>query len=84
MIESHRPAVILNTTAFSAMREDDTTVLDVADAAVLQVVLAGSTRVPSPATGSTAFRTLINSPQHHDMQAETALILFITVVPLLL
>ena len=44
LIESHRPAVILNTTAFSAMREDDTTVLDAADAPVLQVVLAGSTR----------------------------------------
>src|SRR5207248_2769952 len=27
LIESHRPAAILNTTAFSAMREDDTTVL---------------------------------------------------------
>jgi cobaltochelatase CobN len=44
LIESHRPAVILNTTAFSAMREDDTTVLDAADVPVLQVVLSGSTR----------------------------------------
>src|SRR4029077_19235608 len=44
LIETHPPAIILNTTAFSAMRDDDTTVLDVADAAVLQVVLAGSTR----------------------------------------
>jgi len=44
LIETHRPAIILNTTAFSAMREDDTTVLDAADAPVLQVVLAGSTR----------------------------------------
>src|ERR1041384_1489829 len=44
LISAHRPAVILNTTAFSAMREDDTTVLDAADAAVLQVVLSGSTR----------------------------------------
>jgi cobaltochelatase CobN len=44
LIETHRPAVILNTTAFSAMRDDDTTVLDAADAPVLQVVLSGSTR----------------------------------------
>jgi cobaltochelatase CobN len=44
LIKTHRPAVILNTTAFSAMREDETTVLDVADAPVLQVVLSGSTR----------------------------------------
>lgn len=38
-----RPSVILNTTAFSARREDDTTVLDAADAAILQVAMAGST-----------------------------------------
>ncbi len=44
LIEVHRPAVILNTTAFSAMRQDDTTVLDAADAPVLQVVLSGSAR----------------------------------------
>jgi cobaltochelatase CobN len=44
LIEMHRPSVILNTTAFSAMREDDTTVLDVADVPVLQVVLSGSAR----------------------------------------
>jgi cobaltochelatase CobN len=44
LIEAHRPAVILNTTAFSARAEDDTTVLDAADAAVLQVVLSGSPR----------------------------------------
>jgi len=44
LIETHRPAVILNTTAFSAMREDETTVLDAADAPVLQVVLSGSAR----------------------------------------
>src|SRR5262249_30051888 len=44
LVMTHRPAIILNTTAFSAMREDDTTVLDAADAPVLQVVLAGSTR----------------------------------------
>jgi cobaltochelatase CobN len=44
LIATRRPAVILNTTAFSAMREDDTTVLDAADVPVLQVVLSGSTR----------------------------------------
>jgi cobaltochelatase CobN len=44
LIETHRPAIILNTTAFSAMRADDTTVLDAADVPVLQVVLSGSTR----------------------------------------
>ncbi|HEY2874180.1 MAG TPA: cobaltochelatase subunit CobN, partial [Reyranella sp.] len=44
LIETHRPAVILNTTAFSAMRENDTTALDAADVAVLQVVLSGSAR----------------------------------------
>ncbi len=44
LIERRRPAVILNTTAFSAMREDDTTVLDAADVPVLQVVLSGSAR----------------------------------------
>jgi len=44
LIETHRPAVILNSTAFSAMREDDTTVLDAADVPVLQVVLSGSAR----------------------------------------
>jgi cobaltochelatase CobN len=44
LIGAHRPAVILNTTAFSAMREDDTTVLDAADVPVLQVVLSGSAR----------------------------------------
>jgi cobaltochelatase CobN len=44
LIGIRRPAIILNTTAFSAMREDDTTVLDAADAPVLQVVLSGSTR----------------------------------------
>lgn len=40
-IERMQPAVILNATAFSAMRGDDTTVLDQADCAVLQVALAG-------------------------------------------
>ncbi|TMJ24555.1 MAG: cobaltochelatase subunit CobN, partial [Alphaproteobacteria bacterium] len=44
LIRSHKPVVILNTTAFSAMRDDDTTVLDAAAAPVLQVVLSGSTR----------------------------------------
>ncbi len=44
LIAAHRPAVILNTTAFSARAEDDTTVLDDADAPVLQVVLSGSPR----------------------------------------
>jgi cobaltochelatase CobN len=44
LIEAHKPAVILNTTAFSARADDDTTVLDGADAPVLQVVLSGSPR----------------------------------------
>ena len=44
LIRARKPAIILNTTAFSALREDDTTVLDGADVPVLQVVLAGSTR----------------------------------------
>ncbi len=44
LVRARKPAVILNTTAFSARREDDTTVLDAADVPVLQVVLAGSTR----------------------------------------
>ncbi|MBX9947187.1 MAG: cobaltochelatase subunit CobN, partial [Reyranella sp.] len=43
LIAARRPAVVLNTTAFSARRDDDTTVLDGADVPVLQVVLAGST-----------------------------------------
>ena len=44
LIATHKPAIILNTTAFSAMRGDDTTVLDAADVPVLQVVLSGSVR----------------------------------------
>jgi cobaltochelatase CobN len=40
-IDRARPAVIINATAFSAMRADDTTVLDRADCAVLQIALAG-------------------------------------------
>ncbi len=43
LIRARRPAVILNTTAFSARRDDDSTVLDAADVPVLQVVLSGST-----------------------------------------
>src|SRR5713226_2970809 len=42
LIAAHKPAIIVNTTAFSAMRGDDTTVLDAADVPVLQAVLSGS------------------------------------------
>ncbi|MFC7397035.1 cobaltochelatase subunit CobN [Chelatococcus sp. GCM10030263] len=44
LIARHRPTIILNTTAFSALREDGTSVLDRADCPVLQVVLAGARR----------------------------------------
>ena len=44
LIAARRPAIILNTTAFSAMRDNDTTILDQADVPVLQVVLSGSAR----------------------------------------
>jgi cobaltochelatase CobN len=44
LIAAHRPSVILNATAFSALRDDGSTVLDAADAPVLQIVLAGSSR----------------------------------------
>jgi cobaltochelatase CobN len=44
LMAARKPAVILNTTAFSAMRDDDTTILDQADVPVLQVILSGSTR----------------------------------------
>lgn len=44
LIEARPPAIILNATAFSALREDQTSVLDAANVPVLQVVLAGSTR----------------------------------------
>jgi cobaltochelatase CobN len=44
LIAARRPAIILNATAFSALREDDTTVLDAADVPVLQVVMAGASR----------------------------------------
>ncbi len=39
-----RPRVVLNATAFSARRDDGSSPLDTADAPVLQVVLAGTTR----------------------------------------
>src|SRR5216683_7075273 len=42
LIATHKPAIIVNTTAFSAMRGDDTTVLDAADVPVLQAVLSGN------------------------------------------
>jgi cobaltochelatase CobN len=44
LIEKRPPAIILNTTAFSALREDDTTMLDAAEVPVLQVVLSGSSQ----------------------------------------
>lgn len=44
LIAARRPAVILNATAFSALRNDGTTVLDAADVPVLQVVLASSSQ----------------------------------------
>src|SRR5258708_18329526 len=44
LIRRRKPAIILNTTAFSAMRDNDTTILDQADVPVLQVVLSGSGR----------------------------------------
>jgi cobaltochelatase CobN len=44
LIAAHKPAIIVNTTAFSAMRGDDTTVLDAADVPVLQAILSGSAR----------------------------------------
>jgi len=42
LIRARKPAILLNTTAFSGLRADDTTALDAADVPVLQVVLAGS------------------------------------------
>lgn len=42
LIATRRPSVILNATAFSALREDGSTVLDQADVPVLQVVQAQS------------------------------------------
>ena len=44
LIAAHKPSIIINTTAFSAMRGDDTTVLDFTDVPVLQAVLSGSAR----------------------------------------
>jgi len=44
LIAARRPSVIINATAFSARRQDDTTVLDAADCPVLQVALAGTSR----------------------------------------
>ena len=44
LLATRRPAIVLNTTAFSALRDDDTTVLDLADVPVLQLVLSGSPR----------------------------------------
>jgi cobaltochelatase CobN len=42
LIAARQPAIILNATAFSALREDGTTVLDAADVPVLQMVLASN------------------------------------------
>jgi cobaltochelatase CobN len=42
LVATYRPAVVLNTTAFSGMRGDETTVLDAVDVPVLQLVLSGS------------------------------------------
>ena len=44
LIARIRPDVILNATAFSALRADETTLLDTADCPVLQVALAGHPR----------------------------------------
>ncbi|MFA5949583.1 MAG: cobaltochelatase subunit CobN [Hyphomicrobium sp.] len=44
IIRAAKPAIVLNATAFSALRDDNTTVLDAAGVPVLQVVLAGATR----------------------------------------
>lgn len=41
-ISKLKPAIILNATAFSAQRDDNTSVLDQADVPILQVVLAGT------------------------------------------
>jgi cobaltochelatase CobN len=51
LITEHRPAIILNTTAFSALRADNTSVLDAADVPVLQGVLSGSSREDWAASG---------------------------------
>jgi cobaltochelatase CobN len=44
LIAVRRPAIILNATAFSALREDGSTVLDDADVPVLQIVLASNSQ----------------------------------------
>lgn len=44
LIRRIRPDIIINATAFSALRADETTVLDAADCPVLQVALAGHPR----------------------------------------
>jgi cobaltochelatase CobN len=44
LISARRPSIIVNMTAFSARRPDDSTVLDAADCPVLQVALAGTNR----------------------------------------
>jgi cobaltochelatase CobN len=44
LITARRPAIVLNATAFSALRDDGATVLDAADVPVLQVVLASNSR----------------------------------------
>jgi len=44
LIDRIAPAVVVNATAFSARRDDDTTVLDAADCPVLQVALASADR----------------------------------------
>lgn len=51
LIARRKPSVIINTTAFSALRDDDSSVLDAADVPVLQAVLAGSTREAWAASG---------------------------------
>ena len=42
LIEARKPAIIVNATAFSALREDGSSILDAADVPVLQVALAGA------------------------------------------
>ncbi|KWT65370.1 CobN component of cobalt chelatase involved in B12 biosynthesis [Hyphomicrobium sulfonivorans] len=42
LMAQRRPSIIVNATAFSARRADDTTVLDAADCPVLQVALSGT------------------------------------------
>ncbi len=44
LIAAHCPKIILNATAFSALRDDGTSILDHADVPVLQLVLSGSPR----------------------------------------